>query len=118
MNLINNNFTWMAKVTPNISIASKNAIITWQGTHWSLMKFMTNPNVSHPNLDIHRLEEAMVVANVAIFLSVIFDNITNKCSFINCFDDGKSHLQSQCKTKHRRSGFSTTNKGMYPFLPL
>jgi hypothetical protein len=84
---------------------------------WSSMKFMTNLKVSHPNLDIHRLEEAMVVAHFAIYLSIIFENITNKCSFNKCFNDGKSHLQSQCKIKHPWSGFSTTNKGMYPFLP-
>jgi hypothetical protein len=54
----------MAKVAPNVIIASKNAIITWQRTHYSSMKFMTNAKVSHLDLDIHRLEEAMVVHNL------------------------------------------------------
>jgi hypothetical protein len=85
----NNDFTSMAKTTLDVFLALKSAIITWQGIHWSSMKFMINGKMSHLDLDIHISKEVVVVAHFAIanstYLSIIFVGIANKCSFINCF---------------------------------
>jgi hypothetical protein len=52
--------------------------------------------VSHPNLDIHKLKEVVVLAHFAIvgmtYFSIISTSILDKCLFINCFWDGKTHL--------------------------
>jgi hypothetical protein len=77
---------WTVKTTLDVFLGSKYATVTWQGTHWSSMKFMTNVKVSHQDLDIHRSKEAMVVAYFAIvnttYLSIILISIVGKCSFI------------------------------------
>ncbi len=79
----------MVKTTLDVFLGSKNARITWQGTHWSSMKFMTNAKVCHLDLDIHRSKEAMVVAYFAIvnttYLSIILVSIVGKCSFTKYF---------------------------------
>jgi hypothetical protein len=79
----------MVKTTFDVFLGSKNATVTWQGTHWSSMKFMTDAKVSHLDLDIHRSKEAMVGACFAIvnmtYLSIILISIVGKCSFTKYF---------------------------------
>jgi hypothetical protein len=79
----------MVKATLDVFLGSKNATVTWQGTHWSSMKFMTNAKMSHLDLDIHRSKEVMVVAYFATanttYLSIILVSIVGKCSFTKYF---------------------------------
>ncbi len=77
----------------------------------------------HLDLEIHKSREHVVVAHFVIakntYLSIIFVNIVGRCSFISCFQDGKTHnLQSQCITKWCRKKISITNNGMYPFVVI
>jgi hypothetical protein len=46
---------------PNVSKASNNLTIAWQGTHFELIKFMTNAKVSKFDLYIHKSNVEMVV---------------------------------------------------------
>jgi hypothetical protein len=77
---------------PNVSKASNNLTIAWQGTHFELIKFMTNAKESKFDLDIHKSNVEVVVTRC-----VIKGNINHFIVLANMFVDkllmkGKSHF--------------------------
>jgi hypothetical protein len=80
---------------------------------------MTREKNLNTNLDIHKPKEHVIIAHFAIvsntYISIALPKIVGKCSFTNCLQDGKTHLQSQCIIKQRKEGFSTIDEYMYPF---
>jgi hypothetical protein len=77
---------------PNVSKASNNLTLAWQGTHLELIKFMTNAKVSKFDVDIHKSNVEVVVTH-----HVIEGNINHFIVLANMFMDkllmkGKSHF--------------------------
>jgi hypothetical protein len=67
---------------PNVSKASNNLTIAWQGTHFELIKFMTNAKESKFDLDIHKSNVEVVVTRC-----VIKRNINHFIVLANMFVD-------------------------------
>jgi hypothetical protein len=78
---------------PNVSKASNNLTIAWQGTHFELIKIMTNVKESKFDLDIHKSNVEVVIRhcviegniNHFIVLANMFMNkllMKGKCHFI------------------------------------
>jgi hypothetical protein len=63
--------------------ASKNLIIMWPNNRSSLIKLITNTNVSNPIMDIWRLNIVMVIAHCAMIGSIDYSiplaNIVGIC---------------------------------------
>ncbi len=55
--------TYAAIATLDILVASKNIIVTWQGTHSEFMKLITKTNMSCQDLDIHKSKEAIIITH-------------------------------------------------------
>jgi len=62
-------------------MVSKNATITWQGTHCEFIKLITMVNVSCPDLDIHKSKDAIAITQDSMvgitYSSMVLETETN-----------------------------------------
>ncbi len=111
-----NDFIYSTKVVLNVLKASNIPTITWQGTHSSLMKLITNAKVSKLDLDIQR--STMVVAHSAMegntYNSIVLANNSKICSWTSCLWNGNLNLSHCLITTGYNHELSITNIGMYP----
>jgi hypothetical protein len=76
--------TYATIATLDILVASKNLVVTWQGTHNEFMKLITKTNMSCQDLNIHKSKEAIIVTHeskmeIAYFSMVLATNEGMPC---------------------------------------
>lgn len=97
---------------------SNRPIVTWQSTHYSLIKLIANAKVSKLNMKHLESNVTMDVAHCAMegnrYNSILLTNILGVCYWTTCLQDGNFNLSHCHITRHGNHEFFTIGISMYP----